>query len=73
MARCWYGFLFLIAGAVAVWGEAAPYHQTDFPPEEFKARWEVIFNKIGTQAVAVVQGAPRTNGFIFPRQTNEFY
>jgi len=71
--RRWYWFLFLIAGAVAVWGEASPYHQTDFPPGEFKARWEVIFNKIGNQAVAVLQGAPRTNGFIFPRQTNEFY
>jgi len=56
-----------------VWGEAAPYHQTDFPPEELKARWEAIFNKIGNRAVALVQGAPRTNGFIFPRQTNEFY
>jgi len=71
--RCGYWFLFLMAGVIAVWAEAAPYHQTDFPPEEFKARWEVVFNKIGNQAVAVVQGAPRTNGFIFPRQTNEFY
>ena len=73
IARCWCGLVFLIAWAVAVWGQAAPYHQTDFSPEEFKARWEVVFNKIGNQAVAVVQGAPRTNGFIFPRQTNEFY
>jgi Xaa-Pro aminopeptidase len=73
IARCCYSLVFLIAVAVTVWGEAAPYHQTDFPPEEFKARWEVVFNKIGNQAVAVVQGAPRTNGFIFPRQTNEFY
>jgi Xaa-Pro aminopeptidase len=73
IARCWYWLVFLLAGAATVWGEAAPYHQTDFPPEEFKARWEVVFNKIGNQAVAVVQGAPRTNGFIFPRQANEFY
>jgi Xaa-Pro aminopeptidase len=72
-ARYCYGLAFLIGVTVAVWGEAAPYHQTDFPPEEFKARWEVIFNKIGKQAVAVVRGAPRTNGFIFPRQSNEFY
>src|ERR1044071_6090791 len=73
IARCCYALVFLVAGAAAVWGDAAAYHQTDFPPEEFKARWEVVFNKIGNQAVAVVQGAPRTNGFIFPRQTNEFY
>ena len=65
MVRCWCGLAFLIGAAVAVCGEAAPYHQTDFPPEEFKARWEVIFDKIGNQAVAVVQGAARTNGFIF--------
>ena len=73
ITRRWYSFFLFIAGAAAVWGEAAPYYQRDFPPEEFKARWEVVFNKIGSQAVAVVQGAPRTNGFIFPRQTNEFY
>jgi Xaa-Pro aminopeptidase len=73
IARCWFCLVFLLAGTVAAWGQAAPYHQTDFPPEEFKARWEVVFNKIGDQAVAVVPGAPRTNGFIFPRQTNEFY
>lgn len=65
--------IFLLVGSVRVWGQAAPYHQTDFPAEEFKARWEAVFDKIGSQAVAVVQGAPRTNGFIFPRQTNEFY
>ena len=73
VTRCRYWFVFLIAGAVAVWGEAAPYHQTDFGPEEFRARWNLVFNKVGNQAVVVVQGAPRTNGFIFPRQTNEFY
>jgi len=33
----------------------------------------VVYNKIGNQAVAVVQGTARTSGFIFPRQTNEFY
>src|SRR5882757_6166538 len=53
--------------------ESIPYHQTDFPPEEFKARWEVVLNRIGDHAVAILQGAPRTNGFIFPRQTNDFY
>jgi Xaa-Pro aminopeptidase len=53
--------------------QVVPYHQTDFPPEEFKARWTVIFDKIGDQAVAVLPGASQTNGFIFPRQTNDFY
>ncbi len=53
--------------------EAAPWYQTDFPPEEFRARWEKAFEKIGDQSVAVVAGASQTNGFIFPRQTNDFY
>jgi Xaa-Pro aminopeptidase len=52
--------------------EPAPY-QTDFPPEEFKARWGKIFKRIGDKGVAVVQGMPKINGFILPRQNNEFY
>ena len=49
-----------------------PY-QTDFPPEEFQGRWNVLFDKIGDHAIAIVQGAPKANGFLLPRQTNEFY
>ena len=29
------------------------YYQTDFPPEEFRARWSAIFDRIGAEAVAV--------------------
>ena len=54
-------------------GENSPWYQTDFPPEEFQARWERVFSKISKAAVAVVQGVPLTNGFIMPRQTNELY
>ena len=49
------------------------HYQTHFPPEEFKARWATIFDKIGDRAVAIVQGAPLTRGFTLPRQSNEFY
>lgn len=49
-----------------------PY-QTDFPPEEFQARWNTVFEKIGDHAIAIVQGAPKANGFLLPRQSNEFY
>ena len=52
---------------------SAQHYQTDFPPEEFQARWAKVFDAIGAEAVAVVQGAPLTNGFTFPRQSNEFY
>ncbi len=57
-------------GALA---ETAPWYQSDFPREEFRARWEKAFDQIGDKAVAVVAGASQTNGFIFPRQTNDFY
>jgi Xaa-Pro aminopeptidase len=50
-----------------------PVYQTDFPPEEFKARWARIYDQIGNNGVAVVQGVGMTPGFIFPRQNNEFY
>jgi Xaa-Pro aminopeptidase len=62
----------LVAPAVAH-GQSVPYYQSHFPPEEFKARWEKICQRIGDRAVAIVQGMPPVNGFIFPRQTNEFY
>jgi Xaa-Pro aminopeptidase len=53
--------------------QADLYYQKDFPPEEFQARWQKIFDRIGNSAFAIVQGFPKVNGFIFPRQTNEFY
>jgi Xaa-Pro aminopeptidase len=72
-------FLSVVA-LLAVWAASAglgarsdPPYQTDFPPEEFKARWARIYDHIGTGAVAVVQGVGLTPGFMFPRQNNEFY
>ncbi|MFN0112886.1 MAG: aminopeptidase P N-terminal domain-containing protein [Blastocatellia bacterium] len=50
-----------------------PHYQTHFPPEEFKARWATIFDKIGDKAVAIVQGVSLARGFALPRQSNEFY
>ena len=51
----------------------AQIYQTDFPPEEFRARWQKVFEAIGKEAVAVVQGAPLASGFVVPRQSNTFY
>jgi len=53
--------------------ENAPWYQSDFPPAEFRARWEKVFEKIGDKAVALVAGAPPAGGFAFPRQSNDFY
>jgi Xaa-Pro aminopeptidase len=52
---------------------AAQHYQSDFPPEEFRARWTQIFDRLGDQAVAAVQGVPMTNGYQLPRQHNNFY
>jgi aminopeptidase P-like protein/peptidase M24-like protein len=52
---------------------ATGYYQTDFPPEEFRGRWSAVFERIGSEAVAVAQGAPLTDGFQLPRQSNTFY
>ena len=49
------------------------HYQVDFPSEEFRQRWNGVFNQIGDDAIAVVQGIPLTNGFIMPRQSNAFY
>ncbi len=51
----------------------AQHYQSDFPPEEFKVRWQLLFDRMGTNAVAVVQGMSVTDGYIFPRQYNTFY
>jgi Xaa-Pro aminopeptidase len=60
--------------AVALVGPAAAQHyQTDFAADEFKARWQTLFDRIGSNAVAAVQGMPLTDGYIFPRQYNTFY
>src|SRR5262249_55990503 len=67
LAAIWMG------SAIGSFAETAPWYQADFPPEEFRARWEKIFAKIGDKSVALVAGAPSVGGFVFPRQFNEFY
>ena len=62
--------VFLLIVFSGLWSQ---HYQVDFPPEEFKARWKGVFEQIGDEAVAVVQGFSLSNGFIMPRQTNTFY
>ena len=49
------------------------YYQTDFTISEFEARRSIIFNEIGTNAIALIQGASSVAGFKVFRQTNTFY
>jgi Xaa-Pro aminopeptidase len=64
--------------AACVWmalagSAAAQHYQSDFPPDEFRARWTRLFERIGTDSVAVLQGVSLTNGYTMPRQHNAFY
>jgi Xaa-Pro aminopeptidase len=65
--------LTIVAVLVLARPALAQYYQTDFPPDEFRERWQKVFEKIGNNAVAVLQGMPKVDGFIFPRQYNSFY
>lgn len=69
--RCSLPILLLLP--VALLAQNSPLYQTDFPPEEFAARRAKVFEKIGANAIAIVQGAPAVDGFNVFRQTNEFY
>ena len=45
----------------------------DFAPEEFAQRRNAVYDAIGVNAFAVVQGAPSPAGYTRFRQSNEFY
>ena len=53
--------------------EGFPLFTTDFPPEEFAARRAKVYEAIGTDAFAVVQGAPSPPSYTRFRQSNELY
>lgn len=51
----------------------ASLYQTDFLPKEFSHRRDKVFDAIGDNALAVLQGAAPSGTFDIFRQTNEFY
>jgi Xaa-Pro aminopeptidase len=71
--RC-YMILLALALAVPVLAqEGFPLLSTDFPPEEFAKRRGAVYDAIGTNAVAILQGAPTPDGYTRFRQSNDFY
>ncbi len=54
-------------------GASEHYYQTDFTKDEFMKRRAKLFEKIGKNAIAVIQGAKGTGDFNVFRQSNEFY
>ena len=59
--------------ASALHAQDIPYFTTDFPPEEFAARRARVFDAIGANGVAVLQGAPSPAAYVRFRQSNDFY
>jgi Xaa-Pro aminopeptidase len=49
------------------------WYQRDFSADEFARRRAKVFEKIGVEAVALLQGAPAPRGFGVFRQNNEFF
>ncbi len=70
---CTLSILLLFTIPACLFGQERHYYQTDFPKEEFADRRAKLFEKIGKNAVAVVQGAKGTADFNVFRQSNEFY
>lgn len=58
---------------LAVAAQDAPLFTSDFPPEEFAQRRAKVYEAIGPNAIAVLQGAPSPQGYTRFRQFNEFY
>ncbi len=72
--RLWLPALPLLFAATGLFAqEGFPPFTTDFPPEEFAARRAKVYESIGADAFAVIQGAPSQPGYRRFRQSNEFY
>ncbi|HEY5691858.1 MAG TPA: Xaa-Pro aminopeptidase [Cyclobacteriaceae bacterium] len=75
MKRKIHCLLILLLASVGVHLLAQENHrfQPDFSKEEFASRRERVFNAIGDNAVALVQGSKGIPGFSVFRQSNTFY
>ena len=65
--------LLLLMSSICVFAQEKHYYQTDFSKEDFAERRAKIFEKIGKNAIAIIQGAKGTADFNVFRQSNEFY
>ena len=66
-------FVLVLQAVLPAMAQEVPLFTTDFPPEEFAARRAAVYDAIGKDAVAVLQGAPSPAGYTRIRQSNEFY
>ena len=66
-------FILIMLVPIFGFGQEKHYYQTDFSKEDFAVRRAKIFEKIGKNAIAIIQGAKGTADFNVFRQSNEFY
>jgi len=53
--------------------EETPYFTPDFSPQEFRLRRGRLYDRIGPDAIAIVQSAPMPDSYVKFRQSNQFY
>ncbi len=69
----WFVLVAMLGAAVPFSAQDVPLFTTDFPPAEFAERRGRVYDAIGPNAVALLQGAPAPAGYVRFRQSNEFY
>ncbi|HCD87746.1 MAG TPA: hypothetical protein DEQ87_08930, partial [Algoriphagus sp.] len=65
--------LFFLTLIFSLQAQEKYYFQSEFSKEEFAKRRSQIFDQIGNNAIAVIQGASGIPGFSVFRQSNSFY
>lgn len=68
-----YLFSLILTSTVSSSYAQRKHFQTDFAATDFAERREKIFDAIGKNAIALIQGANGITGFSIFRQTNSFY
>ncbi|MCP4460748.1 MAG: aminopeptidase P family protein, partial [Cytophagales bacterium] len=65
--------LILVATSLTTFSQTKHYYQTDFEIDDFSRRREKVFNAIGSNSIALIQGQNGVTGFRIFKQTNSFY
>jgi Xaa-Pro aminopeptidase len=71
LGKCLFVLMFCFA-SVSV-AQNIPLFTENFTAEEFSARRDKVFDAIGKNAIAVLQGEPSPRGYTRFRQSNEFF
>ncbi len=66
-------FVAAILFSTMVSAQDVPLFTSDFTTQEFSTRRTRIYDSIGKESIALIQGAPGPVGYVRFRQSNEFY